>query len=630
MLGLGLWAPVSWAKNLSVEQIQVVKTSGLAQQLRWSRFLQYQKTTFGSLESQADDFEFFIATDGNKNLENELLATVKAFFLDEPPPGHKVHAQCQFPARLKYLRSKLPLDQWGLLLQPCTEFAKFKKELDPESISIVFASFDMTNPSSVFGHTFFRVHKRRPESAVQSQELLDQAINFAATVPDGTNPAAYIFKGISGFYPGEYMSVPFYTKIQEYSFHDSRDLWTYRLNLSPEQIDYFVAHLWELGSTYFDYYFFTENCSYHILSALEAAMPEIQVKVHVPFYTIPVATLRALHENPGLVSSLEYRPSVGTNFNYRLSTLTESEKKIFFQSAESQKSPRFAHDQETAEKVHVYDALLDYDTYKNAKLSEAEIAPELLEFRRNILLERASLGVASEPLEVPTPDHLAPHLAHKESRFSFGVGHDQKQAFANFELRFAHHDLLDPVKGLPDNFHTEFFRLNFRQNFEDRKFRLEEWRLFQVLSLPDRTRLFAQKALSMGGGALRVFDGRCAGECLAGTFDVGMGASFRLLQSPALRFYTIVEGKFDFSSAFVLHKGTLGLGPKIGLLWRFTDALAFLSQARIHYVLGAPDHLNVSSVTSLRWSPSLSWAVDVSAVTEPLTHNVQFAMRRFF
>ena len=37
-----------------------------------------------------------------------------------------------------------------------------------------------------------------------------------------------------------------------------------------------AAHIFELGSTWFNYYYVDENCSYHILAALEVAAPRLR------------------------------------------------------------------------------------------------------------------------------------------------------------------------------------------------------------------------------------------------------------------------------------------------------------------------------------------------------------------
>ena len=70
-------------------------------------------------------------------------------------------------------------------------------------------------------------------------------------------------------------ALPYFYKVREYNDYESRDLWEYDLNLSPRAVAMLVAHLWELGSTYFDYFYLSENCSYHSLAVLGVAEPSL-------------------------------------------------------------------------------------------------------------------------------------------------------------------------------------------------------------------------------------------------------------------------------------------------------------------------------------------------------------------
>src|SRR5262249_53633592 len=149
------------------------------------------------------------------------------------------------------------------------------------------------------------------------RELLDYGVDYSADV-DTTNALLYAFKGLTGLFPGTFHHYPYYYKVREYNDYESRDLWEYDLSLSPAQVAMLVAHIWELGSTYFDYYYLTENCSYHVLGALEAAAPELELLRHVKTPVIPVDTVKALYENQGLVRDVRYRPSIRTQFRKRI------------------------------------------------------------------------------------------------------------------------------------------------------------------------------------------------------------------------------------------------------------------------------------------------------------------------
>ncbi len=48
-------------------------------------------------------------------------------------------------------------------------------------------------------------------------------------------------------------------------------------------------HAWELGNAYFDYFFFKENCSYHLLTLLDYADPTLHLTDEFPFWTVPAS-----------------------------------------------------------------------------------------------------------------------------------------------------------------------------------------------------------------------------------------------------------------------------------------------------------------------------------------------------
>ncbi|MBI3994603.1 MAG: DUF4105 domain-containing protein, partial [Nitrospirae bacterium] len=240
----------------------------------WRLLVHYKRTIFGGYESEEDGPEFFNTPEGKTDPEAELAATLRNFFKtpSDLKPGEE-HPQCNFPARYKWLKSELSFDPAKLPEQRCERLENWLKDLDPEKITLVFASYYMNNPASMFGHTFLRIDKKREGP---QQKLLDYGINYAAHA-DTNNPLVYTLKGVFGGFKGAIATFPYYVKVQEYSNLENRDLWEYELNFTEDQINYFLLHLWELGGNYFDYYYFQENCSYHILSLLEVANPDLHL-----------------------------------------------------------------------------------------------------------------------------------------------------------------------------------------------------------------------------------------------------------------------------------------------------------------------------------------------------------------
>lgn len=156
----------------------------------------------------------------------------------------------------------------------------------------------MNNPSSSFGHTFLRIGKELDtvDNGNKNLELLDTGINYGA-VTGNAGPFLYFFGGLTGYFSGSFTAIPYYYKVREYNDYETRDLWTYQLNLNPNELEQMVNHIWELGP--YDIWLLLpfKNCSYHVITILEAVKPELNL-LDNPSSTniIPVETLRVLEK----------------------------------------------------------------------------------------------------------------------------------------------------------------------------------------------------------------------------------------------------------------------------------------------------------------------------------------------
>ena len=174
----------------------------------------------------------------------------------------------------------------------------------------------MNNPASMFGHTFINIETEN------RSRLLSHAVNYSAFTTE-TNGLVFALKGLSGFYKGYFSILPYYEKVQEYSDINQRDIWEYRLNFTQAEVKKMVMHIWELQEIYAYYYFFDENCSYHILFLLEAARPGLHLTDQPNWWVIPIDTVRAL-QDAGVIESAEYRPSRATKIRYLAAALDQA------------------------------------------------------------------------------------------------------------------------------------------------------------------------------------------------------------------------------------------------------------------------------------------------------------------
>jgi hypothetical protein len=549
------------------------KALRLSEDRTWIRLLHYRKTLFGGHESEADGAPFFAAKDGKSDPDAELEATLRAFYDGAPVAAGVQHPYCRFPARFGFLDEKLALDRDLLPVKRCPKYEEFTGRLRAKKVILVFSSYYLNNPASAFGHTFLRLGKGDGEG----RDLLDAGIDFSATV-DTSNALLYAFKGLFGLFPGEFRKIPYAAKVREYNDFESRDLWEYELALTQAEVDRVVAHLWELGSTYFAYYYMSENCSYHILAALEVANPRLRLLDDLGWPVVPADTVKVLYENPGLVRSLRYRPSNRTQFKQRLERLSEEERDAV---ALVMREPRAALPAELTqtERVRVLDTAID--------LADIEAASDLLKKREDMDQERASrqqallerraeLLVPSENVEFGPPFRLVPQIGHDSTRFGFGSGYSRERGYFHaFSFRLALHDLADPVQGYPDGAQIEFMPGSLRYLVESPRVRLERFSLVRVQSLTPLSRFDRSFSWVVDVGLTRTQDRGCR-DCLTGFGEFGagfalepFGRAFTIFAlADARLFGPVKSGYWDIFR--------FGAGPAGGLRLRFSDAVTLL------------------------------------------------------
>jgi hypothetical protein len=443
---------------------------------QWLRLLHYNKTLFGYV-SEADNKEFFLnEKKGRTSPEKELEALIEG--IEKNDPDEKLNAYCRFPARIRWLKKFRPVPDSHV---ECKNLNAFRKRLSAKSISVVFSSYYLGNPASSFGHTFIRLGKEPMNEKGEmldstATELLDTGINYGA-MTGGANAVAYALGGLAGFFSGNYNAIPYYYKVREYNDYEARDLWSYNLNMTQEEIDFIADHIWELGHAFFDYYFLSENCSYHVLTTLEASRPSLELRRHMPkLYTIPSETLKALKQE-GLVRKITFRPAASTLFYHQLSILSGDEQKqvkdLFFHL-------KPIHSEDPHRAALMYDTALSLIDYKYAKdiLKQDEDAQKI---KRPVLIARSKIPVRSPDLDFSDRLKYAPDLGHGQNRLALSGINQEGVRSAEAEWRFAFHDFLDYDVGYPPGMKLDV--LKFKLRTEGHKVQFREAYLVDVMTL---------------------------------------------------------------------------------------------------------------------------------------------------
>src|SRR5699024_3869014 len=140
----------------------------------------------------------------------------------------------------------------------------------------------------------------------------------------------------------------------------------YDLNLSPDEIERLMAHLWEMRGVDFRYYFFSANCSYQLLTLLDAARPGFHLAEAFPAWAIPADTLRVIAGQPGLVGQVDYRPSRSTTLKAESGQISGAQRNLALRLASGELDP---------------DRLVSLETDPVARAQTLDVAHDLVAYR---------------------------------------------------------------------------------------------------------------------------------------------------------------------------------------------------------------------------------------------------------
>lgn len=470
--------------------IQQAHHQQLSNTPQWHRLLHVHKGLTGSIESEVDDPAFFIALNGKNDPQQELEATLRAFFSTKAWGKKDEPAQCAFIARYEWLNQQLQFDLDQLPKHDCPEFDKWYRGINPNSLTLVFPSSYLNNPSSMFGHTLLRVDSKQQNKQTR---LLAYAINYGAETGND-NGVAFAVKGIFGGYHGTVGIGPYYQKVKEYSDTESRDIWEYQLNINPEQIRRLLAHVWELRGIYSDYYFFDENCSYFVLTLLDVARPDLDLSSKLHGWVIPSDTLRLVAQHPNLVQQVVYRPSAGTKLSHLASLLSRSQQIEALALANGEQpvvdnlSDTHNAQQNVQQKADIL--LLAHDYLRYEFLAHRREREANAKLSQQLLQARSALTAAQPNPPVPTPD-ISPELGHATGMIQLGAGRMDDDNFLQVELRPAYHDLLDNDAGYIQGAQIDFLKTSLRHYPQQDKTQLNELTLIEITSLTPRNLFFS-------------------------------------------------------------------------------------------------------------------------------------------
>lgn len=515
--------------------VSVANANDFAFSDAWLKLMHYQKKSdkyVGLVESE----EFYLGENGRFNPEIELKANIEAF--------KKGKFKCEFPARFNLLKKE------GLVdgnLSNCLDYNNFIKDVKPDGITVLFTNAYMSNPASLFGHTLIRIDTKR-----KGTQMLAHGSNFGADSGIETG-FTFAFKGLFGGYLGVYSVNPYWDIINTYNNIENRDIWEYNLNLSDEEKEKFVNHLYEMRKAKIRYYFLSKNCSYMILELLEAVKPELELTDNYDFWVIPLDTLKTIKKIDGLIKSVNYRPARYTKLKKQIDDLNTSQYKYFLKGIKKHNYNMHLSEQEKAE---VLEAQYQYYQYRYTANDM-----DLSEYRKNsfiVLRERSKLPDIKDKIY----NKEDPSLSHDSFQVAIGTGVYDGKNFEQLEIRPAYTNLADNTYGLIKGAEISVLSSKWRYYNENEKFVLEEFSPIKIKSLVIANRIFNPISYATNWEIKREYNPQTMKEGYVAGLNMGVGQTYELWGNFWLYGLIKIGGQYG---GFIPDNYWIGFIPEVGL-----------------------------------------------------------------
>ena len=454
------YASEDFAQKSTAQQIkQQARDLHLADESVWHKIILFKR--YAEVTSK----DFYLSDLSAKNLKKitpqiELDASIDA--LHENPT-----LICKYPARYYWLSRHLT----GMptnALQSCKELPNAKQD-----VRLLLVSGYLKNPVSTFGHVLITIGAED-----ERQNLLDNAYNFGAVIPNGENSLSYIAKGLLGSYESRFASSQFFKQDIVYAKTEQRDIWAYTLNLTPEQKALFIYHLTEVQLHTFDYYFIKRNCAYRSGELLEL-ISDIKTTDHITPWYAPEYIFDQVEEyrkaHPDFIKNIEYLPSDQNKLYFAFSKLPQamqSEINAYIKTADLKQIEQLPE----SDQEKIFEFLIAYLNFKLIGNDNPQDQSRIQAQKKLLIQKRIQLPV-NDGVQDIMPVRPSSALGEKPSKLGLGIG--DGQALLNFTV--FNKDMLSSYS----NIHSEFKMLDFSWQYKDQKIKLQSADFIRILKIED-------------------------------------------------------------------------------------------------------------------------------------------------
>ncbi|MEM1409995.1 MAG: DUF4105 domain-containing protein, partial [Pseudomonadota bacterium] len=433
-------------------------------------------------------------------------------------------------------------------------------------------------------------------------DVLDRAINYGAASSEDDALIPYIAKGLVGGYRSTYTSLQFFHQAERYRERELRTIWQYRLDLSPEEVELLLGHLYELLETRNRYYFLRQNCAWRLAETLELVVDRDLIPDNKLWVT-PIDIFHQLTaDDPDggeAVADLKRIASRETLFLEGYRELSRDKQELVNRVVARPERPLTQHatDLLPPSPAAAYDVLLDYYAYTaDTPAEEAR--------QKEVTLARLALPPSPAPRD---QRRRPPHTGQRPSmvQVSF-LSNERLGEGVELRLRPAYFDLLSGTVGTVP--YSEVAMGDARFVIRDGNINLRSLDVVRVTNLSPRT---ADRP-DAGNLSWRVRVGAedrdlACDKCLLGFAEFGAGKALELQRGLAA--YAFLTGRLEAGRNA---PSIASVRPSVGLLHN-TRGMAFLAEAGFHQGADQFDESRPLARTEIRFGTGQRWDVRLSS-----------------
>jgi len=435
------------SNNYKSNLINKALDKNLSKSIIWKSLLHLEKNGKPSINSKS-----FLLSYADFSAKNELIKTIEYFFDDNK-------SRCKYPARYLWLKKELNLDDNKFKHSVCNDFQRYIKNTNTSELSLVFVSENVSNPSSMMGHLFFKL-----DGINYKGNHVQNAISFFTMIDTLNIPYLALESTVLGM-DGYFVLKPYSKQIYSYLTQEDRNIWEYSLKLDPYELKLITYHFWELKQTDIEYYFTGFNCATIVNNILNLKIKNEDKSFNL--WVTPKDVIKRAQKEE-IIKNTSLKPSNLWNFKMLLESINKDDANLISNAIDKNDIDKlaiiFKNDKSQLKRLFAL-AYLEYDFYKNKNKT-------LIEFKSlyNFLIEK--------DIQIDISKYKNPIKTQNDSQVSISKSKEQKGI--SLKILPASHTLYDNNQQYYGESSLKIAELKL--NIDD-KINIEEFNLFSMTSL---------------------------------------------------------------------------------------------------------------------------------------------------